>query len=505
MSLLKSCFNVVIFIPTDYLTPSGTGMVFLYANTAAGDFQVKSLNNWTRLEAAAVQYKTRNDETLRLFLAAVSALTYEVDGGAPLKKEKSSDAISDVQTIRQTDCSEEILMKSRSVAVNHSDVVPPKKKDKDSNNANTMNTVVIKVVPDCLVPPDAIDTASTKVKVPSENIELNSTSYVYKPISVHLYALCSALCHPNAAHAAFVHSCPSCSCYLEAANSCGIAFLQPIPLELLAEPMSFGLRGSNMNVQLEYLGEKVLSESQLLAMQIFHRSILCWETDRCLDLSCHPSDASAIKFEHPMTVEEWTRSSCNAWYNFFPLMHRELDKSGEECQPNLFSRNTTIQKMLNLERQAVSSKTDNNWLLHLQKVAAEAKLLVDNLYEHQYRPDKLIECGNTHMASTTAQEMKFPLSYPHKREHLVGHLFSRDKEYVYCGVEDIQENGNMNRAVTFDDVMREGKKNACIGRIGEDEKEIADDVTYLQYYLSKGRLTEHEAITMRQNGCKCII
>jgi len=137
---------------------------------------------------------------------------------------------------------------------------------------------------------------------------------------------------------------------------------------------------------------------------------------------------------------------------------------------------------------------------------------VDNLYYHQYRYDKVTDdttklgSGGTDIESkgTTSKSMKFPLLYNHKREDLVGQLFSRDKECIYVGVEDVQEGGEINSALTFDDVMREGKhkvrEGKSSGQVANDRDSPTLDETYLQYYLSKGRLTMERADAMRESN-----
>ena len=442
----------------------------------------------------------------------------------------------------------------------------------DENKSHVIITVPIKLVPDLLVPEEVaslekIDTKSSpsvssqsgniadisilanerenNVTVPHEpNSPLPGSSsssssgtvisqaFTPMPTQTHLYALSSAVSHPHTTHAGFVCTCPSCSSHLEAASSCGMAFLQPLPPALLAEPMTFDLRGNNMTVHLTYLGEKIVNDDELLAMQTFHRSILCWETDGSLDptaMNKEGGDASSVLFEHPLSATDWVRSSHGAWYIFFPLKHTTLTHPVAGVS-HVFGSDSITAQRLERERQLIlCSPSPEGWLQHLQACAKEAKMLVDNLYQHQYRADKVVDdIGTTSTATTTRPDadaaattlapstvtpvsdalssatdgaLKYPLLYSHRQEDLVGQLFSRDKDYIFLGVpEDMNPAGEQGR-VTFDDVMLEGKQSSVVMKkrngCGVPEGEMRPAVTYLEYFLSKGRITMEEAEALR--------
>lgn len=422
-----------------------------------------------------------------------------------------------------------------------------------STSQHAINTIIVKVVPECLVPSKA---ATVKTEKHSDC----NTSHVrdgtcdeatpfygaYQPVLTHFYAVCSVVCAPHTNHANVINSCPSCSTHLDAANSCGLAFLQPLSPSVLSEPMPFGLRGCNLAVTLTYLGAKVVNESEMLAMQTFHRSILCWETDGPLDYpgeacSLFPTGAGAeqyptdvpLPFQRPLSPTQWAQSSGGAWYILFPLMHpppplpprkhseMEMDLDGTNLASKLDTNsfrcivNEDVAKEIEFEKQKLFLSTDE-WLLHLQACAAEAKMLVDNLYQHQYRTDKVVvDVPSTVIAATaTATAMdntpKYPLLYSHRQEDLVDQLFSRDKDYIYLGIKEESdiENGTEKhlsgtKKVTFDDVMLEGnaqntgeRSKGCDG----DEKRPSADLTYLEYFVSKGRISLQEAAELRRKG-----
>lgn len=488
----------------------------LYENTEEGDFQVKALRQLKELEVAADQCQIRNDQTKDSFLAAVSSLDnsrLRTDDDETELTEQSDQQIKTSLNETRPQPSKRarsIFKQDKPLRVNDgnddncSNYIST---TKDENNPNCVNTVIIKMAPDCLVPS----------LHPSVHLKAKACVRVVK---VHLYAFCGVLSHPNSTHSKFVQSCSSCSSHLTAASSCGMAFLNPLPTAMLTDPMQFGLRGSNMNVQLEYLGEKDLVESEMLAMQMFHRSILCWETDGSLSPSAPGSSGcvDSVPFEKPLSVEDWSRSNYKAWYIVFPLMHSlqvSNTDTASSIQSHIVSRNSELRNQLENERRIILSATGSYWLDHLQKCAMEARKLVDNLYYHQYRYDKVTDdttklgSGGTDIESigTTSKSMKFPLLYNHKREDLVGQLFSRDKECIYVGVEDVQEGGEINSALTFDDVMREGKhkvrEGKSSGQVANDRDSPTLDETYLQYYLSKGRLTMERADAMRESNSKC--
>jgi hypothetical protein len=480
-----------------------------YAQDAEGDLHVKALKELQHLAVAGDHYDQQKLQTLDAFFSAISTLRSASGhaSGPPLDQ-----AVHPSEQPQPPRLSNKKRKKKRKQAQEETSLAWQQQQDghvidtiAPEDKAGSVNRVSIKVIPDCLLPPMA--TASAGLSSEERATPISET---YEPIRVYLYASRAAVVHPNSTHSAFVHACASCSSHVEAANSCGLAFLQPLPDALLTEPTTFGLRGSNMSVQLEFLGEKYASAGEMLAMQTFHRSILCWETDGKLDISDSSQMSDSMKFDWPLSAAEWAKSSSNAWYILFPLMHSVDAAEVISGTSGLFSRNSVLAKRLDAERQSILSSSDV-WLRHLLTCADEASTLVDNLFRHQYRQDKVtddslsaVTVGGGGSNQKLSSKKTYPMMYSHTREDLVGQLFSRDKDYIYLGAEDTQETGINGPVVTFDDVMREGKHLEVheVGQTKSEEDTRSAGVTYLEYFLSKGRMSVEEADALRKKSGK---
>ena len=472
------------------ISSSNACVSMLFSDNAAGDFDLKSFSSLLHEEYYAKQRSKKNKQKLFLFVNAVTnmALLQETDKETRLVHEVESE---DYDRNAHTVFASEVLKE------NYCPDVACRKSDSDKaiifdeDKADIVNTIAVKLVPDCLLPP--VDSYDSKEKESlackySLPCALQST---YQPVRVYLYGFCGAVDHPNVCCASFVYSCANCSSYLEAINSCGMGFLQPIPHDLLCKPMNFVLRGSDIEVTLQYLGSKIITEKEMLLMQMFHRSILCWETDGPI-VPNQPT--STVAFEKPLLPSEWAKSSNNAWYIMFPLCHRESQKDFFQFN-RLFSKTKLVADRMKKEIRLIHS---HEWLQHLQSCASEASSLVHGLFFHQYRSDKILhdKSQNKTESQDISSAEKYPLQYSHKREDLIGKLFYRDKDSIYVGIEDVGENGETGPTITFDDIMLEGKS-----ANNEDSSAVnMNHVSYLDYFISKNRLSRNDAATLRHDG-----
>lgn len=543
--------NIVLHmthICAGYATDQST-VTMLCANTLEGDLQAKAFYNLQQQLTSVNNDAKRSDAAHQSFMRAVSDLRKSDSGSSIVQNicgvdSQGASVVASVTTTAVEDAKDAVVdaalldMATNSgdgavVAVTDQKKKKRKRKKRGAAEGTGDGPVCIKLIPDCLmVPSHVTDNFSQSGNGmndgcggPSAKCDSSSNDVHgkrYNPVFLHFYALCTTVSGPDDSG---VQSCGSCSSHLEAANACGIAFLEPLPSLVLDESMSFYLRGSCMNAQLEYLGTKRVNAEEMLAMQLFHRSIICWETDGNVDVGASSAasllnpfeflkNSNDLTWQQPIPAREWAQSSHSAWYLMFPLKNR-ASRRDTESRSGVVSRHAILAKRLELEKKLLLS-AGNEWLWHLKNTATDARMLVEKLYHHQYRRDKVIDdnsktvgpCSEYNRDSgrdraeviaqeEEAQMVKYPLLHPHSKEDLVGKLFSRDKDTLYVGVEDITWEGNTGPVVTFDDVMKEGKT-VSEGN-GHSEQDTAA-VTYLQYFISKGRMTEAEANELRSRG-----
>lgn len=139
--------------------------------------------------------------------------------------------------------------------------------------------------------------------------------------------------------------CPGCLPYLNGLNRTAFSLLSPLPEDVLNTPIGLVLREKeDIQCRIVYLGHRLVSPSDLLQMQRFHRGMLCWETEDDYGRGRHARDSYFIATAPPCIVREsgrfkcvgaseWAASGGGSWYCLFPLPDRMTALHPSQPQP----------------------------------------------------------------------------------------------------------------------------------------------------------------------------
>eukprot|EP01034_Spumella_vulgaris_P022615 gene22615-28752_t len=279
------------------------------------------------------------------------------------------------------------------------DVTVPAKCDSD------LVTTVVKTVPDALI--------FSPVRAPLPVTERVSPQAVDDSVGLYLYAVRAEFVDELSRE--IIHNCISCSNNFFAINEVGIAFTSELPDDVFQSVFDCNFRETEgLTVKIELLEYRSVSSAELLQMQRFHKSVLCWESDskRYHRPECRPRfdepttaglpdevwippDADLREYydgtpeglqrsrehfenppvEKPASHDEWRQSSNGAWYVIFPLPDDIFEKKNStDVAPS-----TSLQDVsLNRARDATFNALDK-WCAFLKQSADEAQVLAHNL------------------------------------------------------------------------------------------------------------------------------
>jgi dsRNA-specific ribonuclease len=330
---------------------------------------------------------------------------------------------------------------------------------KDENNPEGITQIDVKVTP------DQLDCHA-------------SASLDFDPLTqtLHFYSFQTHCHNPN--HQKYINHCPTCSRYVRSMSCYGLILHQKIPQEVCDELIDFYIRGLRVDVSLEYLGSKVVSEEELEMVQLFHRNILCWESD-----GSHPP----LPITPPVL---WKKSGNDAWYLIYPLRF-----TGAPAESSMANRVKEIDFILS-----------SDWLIFLTECRHKTTLLVNNFFKHQRQTTLQQQQQETLPSSLAPPPSAYHLNASQTPEDLYDKVYSRSGwGNIYIGCESDEDKR------VLDDVMKvlvsEGSGNESTliqpkgDEVGEEgmEREIkvttaaaAGPITYRDYYLSKGLITQSE-------------
>lgn len=226
-----------------------------------------------------------------------------------------------------------------------------------------------------------------------------------------------------------VHRCLGCLEYLKGLNRTAFSLLTPLPDEVLNTRMGMVLREKeDVECVTEYLGKRVVSDSDLYQMQRFHRGVLCWETDEDYSrvregegslshfISSIPPSSTGMGRETVTPPEEWAESGGNSWYCLLPLSDsmtgpiphtsRSSSSDGASDRLDLIAMRADSMSVFSTVSSVTSADSYTGahdgcftdpvlWSKHLKKCADEAQILSHNL-----RMQRLINIRSSSSQST---------------------------------------------------------------------------------------------------------
>jgi hypothetical protein len=140
------------------------------------------------------------------------------------------------------------------------DVTVPAKCDSD------LVTTVVKTVPEQLTLP------------PIRPPPVLSGPFDEDSVGLYLYAVRAEFVDELSRD--IIHNCTSCSNNFFAINEVGIAFTSELPQDVFQSVFDCNFRETEgLTVKIELLEYRTVSGTELLQMQRFHKSVLCWESD----------------------------------------------------------------------------------------------------------------------------------------------------------------------------------------------------------------------------------
>jgi dsRNA-specific ribonuclease len=331
-----------------------------------------------------------------------------------------------------------------------------KTRPKDENNPEAITQIDVKITADHLECEDSFDV-------------LASPLYFYR-----FRTQCK-----NEHHESCVSECPTCSRYVRSMNLYGLIFHQQVPEDILEEEIDFYIRGIRIDATLELIGSKILSAQELSSLQLFHRHILCWESS--------PNDSSVFEdidccHNHGfISPKEWKKSGSNAWYMTFPLGVTGGDGGGEPVASKY--------------SQEIDFISSSDWIPFLVKCCHETYQLITNFYRHQRQTTSAqLQLNST--SSLPPPPPVLEVNYQQRPEDLYEKVFSRGGHgNIYIGCESREDKKfftDVLKVVTTSTTNNSSNGDGALTSVSCDETAEHQEITFQDYYLSKGLATGAE-------------
>ena len=337
------------------------------------------------------------------------------------------------------------------------------KKSKDTCSAQDPKEVVnvdVKVTPDFTSPAWATRGYSAcptgLSPAPTSGQLLNNMH----PTVLHFYEFDAQVV--QATQKQFAESCQTCSRHIGAFSAFGFAFLQPLSLEILQEPINFFLRGVALKIVMRYVGMRDVSDQEMVAMQRFHRSILCWEAregegDGNGKTGIDTAESTqALGWDLPVPPEEWARSGHESWYLMFPA---------QQPLPGVYLDGNTSTTM---------ATTGPEWLRYLRLCAEEAETIISNFLNFLPIVEGKTKQGEGPMTNHPAPQKCADLS-----------------EYVYTRLNDCN-------------IYLGGESRSNLSDIMRFDSTTGRPVTFEEYYISKNKLSTQDLAMLREDGDRLV-
>ena len=253
----------------------------------------------------------------------------------------------------------------------------------------------VKVTPDLITLPCEAEEISM---IRNENA--NTDENLQKGSKLYLYVIQAE--YGDIRSEEVLHKCPSCKLFFKGGNSFGICFSQKLPLDLIEDSFRCFIREREaIDVTVDFLECRIVSDLELLHMQRFHRGMYCWEVDAATKQISQTFFAyrdgwidpyydltnlhrNLIESCKPIPHDEWRASGNGAWYVLFPLPIDLTERQEMICsscsilatsgQPKA---QLLVNSMLNDSDSIYTNK--KKWISFLTKTADEAQILANNL------------------------------------------------------------------------------------------------------------------------------
>lgn len=280
-----------------------------------------------------------------------------------------------------------------------------------------------------------------------------------------------------------LNKCPSCNLFFIGGNSFGLCFSRKLPEDLIEDSFRCFIREREaIDVTVDFLESRFVSDRELLHMQRFHRGMYCWEVDAVTkeigqtffshrDCWIDPhykltkKHSSLIEGEKPINHDDWRASGNGSWYVLFPLPPSATEN--ELCSPCAILADVTISKAQRLKQSMLEPgsiyREEGEWISFLIKTADEAQILANNLKRQEvinfeYSPDFLF--GPEHIAC---------------HEQYYGMIVSRGAGGVYVVLDPDQPYNEQNPSYDADGNVQFVKKLSDISKFVE-KIENPDDI-----------------------------
>lgn len=264
---------------------------------------------------------------------------------------------------------------------------------------------------------------------------------------------------PDCSHRGILDRCPTCCRYVQAIEVFGLAFLRPLPPEILQEDMQFCLRGIKVTVRIRHVSTRDTSSDEIRNMQRFHRALLCWE--------CRNQDQEVLE----VSPFEWAQSAFHSWYIMFPAVPKSRHQASNE-------RNQWYASVRHRSTEALIDHPDE-WLNFLKRCADSAESLVRNFYHFSYMTGP--EFVNYKRASD--QHMASEDSTPTSCKDLQDQIFCRSDHRLYISA--------------FPTGLETEKKVLLTDKFTISSGE---SISYLEYYTFGNKLSTRDIEQLDRDG-----